>query len=99
MSGNHNQLLEHALKVIDLASGRCCTWSLQTYTADTMTLDINKKEFQIRDDNNIWNGNYLYSLYEKAHTPWDWHKKIFSYAKEKELLASVRLLMNQQLIF
>ena len=84
MSGNHNQLLENALKVIDAAvAAGAHAIKLQTYTADTMTLDINENEFQIRDDNNIWNGNYLYSLYEKAHTPWDWHKKIFSYAKEK----------------
>jgi pseudaminic acid synthase len=83
MSGNHNQSLEKALQIVE-AAAKCGVDALkiQTYTADTMTLDIAENEFFIQDKNSLWNGNSLYSLYEKAHTPWDWHKPIFDKCKE-----------------
>ena len=55
---------------------------IQTYTADTMTLDINEGEFRIDDPNSLWYGNSLYELYQQAYTPWEWHKPIFDYCKE-----------------
>jgi pseudaminic acid synthase len=83
MSGNHNQSLEKALKIVE-AAAQCGVDALkiQTYTADTMTLDISENEFFIEDKNSLWKGNSLYSLYEQAHTPWDWHKAIFDKCKE-----------------
>jgi len=55
---------------------------LQTYTADTMTIDLSEREFFISDPNSLWNGTSLYKLYEQAHTPWDWHKPIFDRCKQ-----------------
>ncbi len=83
MSGNHNQSITKALQIVEEAA-KCGVDALkiQTYTADTMTLDISENEFFIEDKNSLWNGNSLYSLYEKAHTPWDWHKAIFDKCKE-----------------
>lgn len=83
MSGNHNQSLEKALKIVE-AAAKCGVDALkiQTYTADTMTLDISENEFFIEDKNSLWKGNSLYKLYEQAHTPWDWHKAIFDKCKE-----------------
>lgn len=83
MSGNHNQSLEKALKIVE-AAAQCGVDALkiQTYTADTMTLDISENEFFIEDKNSLWKGNSLYKLYEQAHTPWDWHKAIFDKCKE-----------------
>ena len=75
MSGNHNQSLERALGIVDAVK-------IQTYTADTMTLDIDTGEFFIADPNSLWQGESLYHLYEKAHTPWEWHKPIFDRCKE-----------------
>lgn len=83
MSGNHNQSLEKALQIIEVAAA-CGVDALkiQTYTADTMTLDISEGEFFIADKNSLWNGNSLYKLYEQAHTPWSWHKAIFDKCAE-----------------
>lgn len=83
MSGNHNQSLENALKIVE-AAAKCGVDALkiQTYTADTMTLDISENEFFIEDKNSLWKGNSLYRLYDQAHTPWDWHKAIFDKCKE-----------------
>ena len=87
MSGNHNHDLNRALKIIDEASkAGAHAIKIQTYTADTMTLKHDKNEFFINDENNIWKGQSLYELYEKAHTPWDWHKAIFQRAKEKNII-------------
>ncbi|MEQ9370530.1 MAG: N-acetylneuraminate synthase family protein [Coleofasciculus chthonoplastes F3-SA18-01] len=55
---------------------------LQTYTADTMTLDIDKDEFYIDDPTSLWYGRSLYQLYQQAYTPWEWHKAIFDRCKE-----------------
>ena len=83
MSGNHNQSLDNALAIVEEAS-RCGVDALkiQTYTADTMTLDLKENEFFIKDKNSLWQGNSLYELYQKAYTPWEWHKPIFDKCKE-----------------
>lgn len=83
MSGNHNQSLERALKIVEAAAkSGVDALKLQTYTADTMTLDISEKEFFIEDKNSLWQGDSLYNLYKKAYTPWEWHKPIFDRCKE-----------------
>lgn len=83
MSGNHNQSLERALEIVEAAAkAGADAIKLQTYTADTMTLNISEGEFFIEDKNNLWSGRYLYDLYEEAHTPWEWHKPIFDKCKE-----------------
>lgn len=77
MSGNHNQSLERALAIVEAAAkAGAHGLKLQTYTPDTMTLDIDKDEFHISDPDSLWKGSSLYKLYEQAHTPWDWHKPI-----------------------
>ncbi len=81
MSGNHNQSLERALKMIEIAaeSGADAV-KLQTYTADTITLNHDAPEFMV--DLPLWKGRKLYELYHEAHTPWDWHKPMFDKARE-----------------
>ena len=87
MSGNHNQSLERALAIVDAAAeAGAHALKIQTYTADTMTLDISEGEFLISDPNSLWAGKSLYQLYEEAHTPWEWHKPIFDRCKEKGLI-------------
>ena len=81
MSGNHNQSIDRALEIVEAAAeAGADAIKIQTYTAETMTLDISEGEFFIEDENSLWKGNSLYNLYEKAHTPWDWHKAIFDKA-------------------
>jgi N-acetylneuraminate synthase len=88
MSGNHNQSLDQALRIVDAAAkAGAHALKLQTYTADTMTLDIADGEFFIQDADSLWAGSSLYSLYEKAHTPWEWHAPIFERAKSLGMLA------------
>ncbi|WP_107947359.1 pseudaminic acid synthase [Lysinibacillus parviboronicapiens] len=88
MSGNHNQSLERALHLVELAAeAGVDALKLQTYTPDTITLDVHTREFFIQDDSNIWNGNSLYNLYKEAYTPWEWHEPIFNRAQELGLLA------------
>lgn len=83
MSGNHNQSLERALEIVDAAArAGAHAIKLQTYTADTMTLDMHHGEFCISDPNSLWAGRNLYSLYEEAHTPWEWHKPLFERARK-----------------
>ncbi|SEJ87913.1 N-acetylneuraminate synthase [Propionispira arboris] len=87
MSGNHNQSLERALKIVESAAkAGVDAIKLQTYTADTMTLDINEREFFINDKDSLWQGTSLYKLYQKAYTPWEWHKAIFQRCKELGVL-------------
>ncbi len=80
MSGNHNQSIEKAFKLINKAkeSGADAI-KIQTFTPDTITINHNSPEFFVKGG--IWDGRKLYDLYEEAHTPWDWHKKLFEYAK------------------
>lgn len=88
MSGNHNQSLERALEIVEAAAkAGAHALKLQTYTADTMTLDLAEREFFISDPNSLWKGKSLYQLYQEAHTPWQWHKPIFDCAKELGLIA------------
>jgi len=83
MSGNHNQSLERALEIVDAAAHTGVhALKIQTYTADSMTLDIAEREFVIRDPKSLWTGNALYKLYGEASTPYEWHKAIFDRATE-----------------
>jgi pseudaminic acid synthase len=83
MSGNHNQSLDRALAIVDAAAkAGAHAMKIQTYTADTMTLDLDVGEFAISDPKSLWYGNTLYKLYEEAHTPWDWHQPIFDRCKQ-----------------
>ncbi|WP_456277656.1 pseudaminic acid synthase [Bacillus sp. AK128] len=88
MSGNHSHSLEKALRIVEeAAKAGADALKLQTYTADTMTLDIDSGEFFIDDPNNLWKGNSLYKLYQEAYTPWEWHEPIFKRAKELGMIA------------
>ena len=88
MSGNHNQSLDRALEIVDAAAqSGAHALKIQTYTADTITIDIREGEFFISDAKNLWKGSSLYELYEKAHTPWEWHKPIFDRAQQHGLIA------------
>jgi pseudaminic acid synthase len=82
MSGNHNQSLDRALEIVDAAAeSGADAIKLQTYTADTMTLNLHSPGFVIDDPNSLWNGRQLYELYEEAHTPWAWHAPIMARAR------------------
>lgn len=84
LSGNHNGDFERAIKTIDMAKAMGAdAIKLQTYTADTMTIDCKKEEFQIQDG--LWGGYNLYNLYEWAHTPFEWHKEMFNHAKKNNI--------------
>ncbi|OAS14622.1 pseudaminic acid synthase [Paenibacillus oryzisoli] len=83
MSGNHNQSLERALEIVEAAAAAGVdALKLQTYTADTMTIDINSGDFWIDDPNSLWKGTSLYKLYQEAYTPWEWHEPIFKRCRE-----------------
>jgi pseudaminic acid synthase len=85
MSGNHNQSLERALAIVDAAADAGAhAIKLQTYTADTMTIE---GAHTITDENSLWKGRELYDLYKEAYTPWEWHKPIFDRAKERGMIA------------
>lgn len=84
ISANHNGKIENALKIIDMAKrAGANAVKMQTYTPDTITLNSKKPDFQIREG--LWAGSNLYDLYAKAFTPWEWHKDIFDYAKNKNI--------------
>ena len=88
MSGNHNQSLERALEIVEVAAKTGAhALKIQTYTADTMTLDLNEREFHISDPKSIWAGKSLYKLYGEAYTPWEWHQPIFDRARELGIIA------------
>lgn len=83
MSGNHNQSLERALTIVEAAArAGAHALKIQTYTADTMTLDIDSGEFRIEDPGSLWQGKSLYKLYQEAYTPWEWHKPIFDRCRQ-----------------
>ncbi|WP_338557047.1 pseudaminic acid synthase [Paenibacillus sp. KS-LC4] len=88
MSGNHNQSLERALAIVDAAAeAGADALKLQTYTADTMTLNLHDGDFFISSNDNIWQGTSLYKLYQEAYTPWEWHKPIFDRCREHGMIA------------
>ncbi len=88
MSGNHNQSLARALEIVEAAAkSGAHALKIQTYTPDTMTLDIDEREFHIDNPNSLWAGTSLYKLYGQAYTPWEWHEPIFSRAKELGIIA------------
>jgi N-acetylneuraminate synthase len=81
LSANHNGKLETALKIIEeAAKAGVDAVKLQTYRPDTITLDSDADEFQIKGG--LWHGRTLYQLYEEAHMPWEWHKPLFKHAKK-----------------
>lgn len=83
MSGNHNQSLERALNIVEaVAKSGAHALKIQTYTPDTMTLDLDEREFHISDPLSLWKGTSLFKLYGQAHTPWEWHKPIFDRARQ-----------------
>jgi N-acetylneuraminate synthase len=83
MSGNHGGTLEGALAVVEAAAhAGAHALKLQTYTADTMTLDIAKGEFVIREPGLLWKNENLYGLFQRAHTPWEWHPPIFERCRQ-----------------
>ena len=81
MSANHNGDINNAYKIIEMAknSGADAV-KLQTYKADTITMDMKTPEFMI--EGGLWDGQSLYELYESAYMPWDWHKPLFDYARK-----------------
>ena len=84
LSANHNGSLDTALKIVEQA--KLCgadAIKLQTYKADTITLNSHNEEFMIRGG--LWDGQSLYELYEKAHMPWEWHKPLFDYARQLDI--------------
>lgn len=88
LSGNHDQSLDKALAMVEAAAASGAhAIKLQTYTADTITLDVHEREFFIDNPDSLWHGNSLYQLYEKAYTPWEWHKPIFDRAHQLGLIA------------
>ena len=87
MSGNHNQSLERALEIVEaVAKTGSHALKIQTYTPDTMTLDLDEGEFLVSDPKSLWQGKSLYDLYGEAYTPWEWHKPIFERARELGLI-------------
>lgn len=87
MSGNHNQSLERALSIVDAAADAGAdAIKLQTYTADTITLDVRGGDFEISDSNSLWAGKNLHDLYKQAYTPWEWHSPIMARAAQRGLL-------------
>jgi pseudaminic acid synthase len=87
MSGNHNQSLARALQLVDAAaSAGVNAIKLQTYKADTITLDVRDENFLINDAKSLWNGQSLYDLYQRSHTPWEWHQPIMEKCQQLGLL-------------
>lgn len=88
MSGNHNQSLERALEIVEAAAKTGVhALKIQTYTPETMTLDLDEREFHISDPGSLWAGTSLYKLYGQAYTPWEWHRPIFERARELGIIA------------
>ena len=88
MSGNHNHSLERALEIVEAAAKTGAhALKIQTYTPDTMTLDLDEREFHISDPKSPWAGTSLYKLYAEAYTPWEWHAPIFERARELGIIA------------
>lgn len=87
MSGNHNSSLDRALKMVDIAADTGAdAVKLQTFTPETMTLDVKKEGFTVTAEKSLWEGRELFSLFKEAQTAWDWHKPIFDRARERGIL-------------
>lgn len=87
MSGNHNQSLQRALDIVDAAADAGAhALKIQTYTADTMTIDATEGEFFISDPASLWQGASLHKLYQQAYTPWDWHGEIFERCRQRGIV-------------
>jgi len=87
MSGNHNQSLDRALEIVDAAAKTGAhALKIQTYTPDTMTIDLDEREFHISDPKSLWAGNSLYKLYGEAYTPWEWHAAIFERVRKAGMI-------------
>lgn len=87
MSGNHNQSLDRALAIVDAAAAAGAhALKLQTYTADTITLNVRGGDFEIADPDSLWSGKNLHDLYQQAHTPWEWHAPIMQRAREHRMV-------------
>ena len=81
LSANHNGDIERAFKIMEAAKkAGADAIKLQTYTQDTITIDCDSEDFQIKGE--MWGGKTLYQLYKEAHMPWEWHKPLFEKAKE-----------------
>lgn len=88
ISGNHNGSLARALDIVrSVADTGAHAVKIQTYTADTITLDVDTPAFRISEGHELWGARKLYDLYKEAHTPWEWHEPIFSLAKDLGLIA------------
>ncbi len=86
LSANHNGSIDTAIETVKAAkrAGANCI-KLQTFTADTITLDSKKEDFKI-SQGTLWDGQYLHDLYKTTHLPWEWHEKIMEVAKEEDLI-------------
>ena len=87
MSGNHNQSIEKAFRIIETAA-ECGAHAvkLQTYTPDTITIDHRGGLFDIKDENSLWKNRNLYELYQEAHTPWEWHEALYKCAADNNII-------------
>ncbi len=86
LSANHNGSLQRALALVDaVAAAGAHLLKLQTYTADTMTIDVDRPEFRIDDPGSPWHGRTLYNLYREGSTPWEWHAAIAERCREHDL--------------
>lgn len=87
MSGNHNQSLERALSIVDVAAATGVdAIKIQTYTADSMTLNLETGDFLVSNSKSLWNGKSLHKLYQEAYTPWEWHQAIFDRCRERGVI-------------
>lgn len=88
LSGNHSQNFELAVEMVTAAAkAGAHAIKLQTYTADSMTLDVNTDDFVIQETDSLWHGEPLHGLYAKAATPYEWHKKLFDLANSLGMVA------------
>ncbi len=88
ISGNHNGSLDRALEIVRaVAAAGAHAVKIQTYTADTITLDVDTPAFRVSEGHELWGDRTLHDLYEEAHTPWEWHEPIFALARELGLVA------------